>query len=103
MSNRLDTLKSMLDQDPNNAFARYGLAIEYTNMGENDKAVDEFRKLLDTNPNYAAAYYHGGRALENLGKVDDAREMYEKGIEVTERIGDNHTRSELQAALDILG
>jgi tetratricopeptide (TPR) repeat protein len=103
MANRLDTLKSMLAEDPKNTFARYGLAIEYTNIGENDKAVDEFRKLIDVNPNYAAAYYHGGRALENLGKVEEAREMYEKGIEVTTRIGDNHTKSELQAALDILG
>ena len=103
MANRLDTLKSMLDEDPKNTFARYGLAIEYTNLGENDRAVDEFRKLIDVNPNYAAAYYHSGRALENLGKVEEAREMYEKGIEVTTRIGDNHTKSELQAALDILG
>lgn len=103
MANRLDTLKSMLDEDPNNTFARYGLAIEYANIGENDKAIGEFRKLIDANPNYAAAYYHGGRALENIGKIDEARQMYEKGIEVTTRIGDNHTKSELQAALDILG
>jgi hypothetical protein len=28
--------------------------------------------------------------------------MYERGIEVTTRNGDAHTRSELQAALDLL-
>lgn len=102
MANRLETLKTMLEQDPHNAFARYGLAIEYANGGEYEQAVKEFRKVLDDNPNYAAAYYHGGRALESLGKLDDAKKMYNKGIEVTTQTGDNHTRSELQAALDML-
>jgi tetratricopeptide (TPR) repeat protein len=101
-SNRLDTLKSMLEQDPTSAFARYGLAMEYVNLGRLDEAIDEFHSLLGTHPNYAAGYYHAGRALEQLGKIDEARAMYEKGIEVTTRTGDAHTRSELQAALDIL-
>ena len=43
-----------------------------------------------------------GRTLERIGKIDEARTMYEKGIEVTSRTGDAHTRSELQAALDML-
>jgi hypothetical protein len=34
--------------------------------------------------------------------VEEAREVYEKGIEATARTGDQHTRSELQAALDML-
>ena len=101
-SNRLDTLKSMLEQDPTSSFARYGLAMEYANLGRFDEAVDEFHTLLGTNPDYAAAYYHAGRTLERMGKTDEARAMYEKGIEVTSRTGDGHTRSELQAALDLL-
>jgi hypothetical protein len=38
-----------------------------------------------------------------MGRIDEAREVLEKGIEVTTRTGDSHTRSELQAALDMLG
>ena len=101
-SNRLDTLKSMLQQDPASAFARYGLAMEYVNLGRLDEAVDEFHSLLGSHPDYCAGYYHGGRTLERLGKIDEARAMYEKGIEAATRTGDAHTRSELQAALDIL-
>jgi tetratricopeptide (TPR) repeat protein len=103
MSNRLETLKSMVAQNPADAFARYGLAMEYTNLGQLDDAVAEYRALLEANPNYAAGYYHGGRTLEKMGELDEARAMYEKGIEVTSRTGDAHTRSELQAALDMLG
>ncbi|HYP09619.1 MAG TPA: tetratricopeptide repeat protein [Bryobacteraceae bacterium] len=101
-SNRLDTLKSMCEQDPASAFARYGLAMEYVNLGRFDEALDEFHTLLGSNPDYSAGYYHAGRTLERVGKIDEARAMYEKGIEATTRTGDAHTRSELQAALDLL-
>lgn len=103
MSNRLEALKNMLEQDPNNTFARYGIAMEYANSGQLEEAIAEFRKVMEVKPDYAAAYYHCGRTLERLDRNDDARDMYEKGIEVTTRTGDAHTRSELQAALDLLG
>jgi tetratricopeptide (TPR) repeat protein len=102
MTNRTEALKAMVSQDPANAFARYGLAMELANTGQLESAVGEFRALLEHNPNYAAAYFHGGQVLEKLGDVEQARRFYEKGIEVTGRTGDGHTRSELQAALDML-
>jgi len=89
-------------QDPGNAFARYGLAMELVNSGRGEEAVEEFRALLAANPNYAAGYFHGGQTLEKLGRVEEARALYERGIEVTTRTGDGHTRSELQGALDLL-
>ena len=92
----------MVAQNPADAFARYGLAMELVKSGELQSAVAEFRALLEHNPNYAAAYFHGGQVLEKLGEVQQARALYEKGIEVTARTGDGHTRSELQAALDLL-
>ena len=100
--NRIETLKAMVAQNPADAFARYGLAMELIKGGEIASGVAEFRSLLEHNPNYAAAYFHGGQALEKLGDVGQARELYEKGIAVTARTGDQHARSELQAALDML-
>ena len=98
----METLKAMLAQNPQDTFARYGLAMEYANCGDWEAAVSEFKALLEHNPGYAAAYFHGGQALEKLGRVEDARDFYQKGIEVTVRSGDRHTQSELQAALDML-
>jgi len=99
---RLDTLKAMLEANPGDTFARYGLAMELANSGNLEEAVRQYRALLEKDPNYAAAYYHGGQALERLGQVEEARELYEKGIEVTSRSGDLKTRDELQAAIDLL-
>jgi Flp pilus assembly protein TadD len=101
-ANRLEILKTMLQQNPRDTFARYGLAMEFANSGQLESAVAEFHALLEFNPDYAAAYFHSGQALEKLGRVEEARQIYEKGIEVTSRTGDQHTRSELQAALDLL-
>ncbi len=102
MTDRMETLKSMLAQNPQDSFARYGLAMEYQNRGELESAVSEFRFLLKHNPDYAAAYFHGGQALEKLGRVEEARAFYQQGIEVTARSGDRHAQSELEAALDML-
>jgi Flp pilus assembly protein TadD len=102
MSSRLETLKSMVSQNPGDSFLRYGLAMEHANSGELEQAITEYRALLELNPNYGAAYYHGGQTLEKLGRRDEARQMFQQGIEATTRTGDQHTRSELQAALDLL-
>ena len=92
----------MLAEDPNNSFVRYGLAMEYMKSGGLEAAVSEFRSLQDSDPDYLAAYFHGGQTLERMGLVEEARDMYERGIEATKRTGDAHSRSELQAALDLL-
>ena len=103
MNNRLEVLKGMVAQNPNDSFARYGLAMEYAKSGDLEGAVGEYQALLAGNPNYAAAYYHGGQTLEKLGRWEEARTLYQQGIEATTRTGDSHTRSEIQAALDLLG
>ncbi|MGA2595211.1 MAG: tetratricopeptide repeat protein [Bryobacteraceae bacterium] len=103
MSTRLEMLKNMVAQSPNDSFTRYGLAMEYARSGDLEQAIQEYRALLAANPNYPAAYFHGGQTLEKLGRREEARTLYQQGIEATTRLGDLHTRSEIQAALDQLG
>ena len=79
---------------------RYGLAMEYIEAGELARAVEEFSAILAKDPAYSAAYFHGGQALEKLGQLEDARDFYRRGIANSR---DDHARSELQGALDILG
>src|SRR5947208_7776792 len=101
-SNRVEILKSMLEQKPEDGFARYGLAMEHVRSGELETAVEEFATLLNYNPGYAAGYFHGGQTMEKLGRIEEARELYRKGIEVTTASGDEHTRSELMGALSLI-
>jgi len=45
-SNRIGILQSMVDQNPSDTFARYGLAMEYANSGNLEEAVRQYRTLL---------------------------------------------------------
>jgi len=99
---RLEILKQMVAERPGDSFLRYGLAMEYRNTGDLAAALAEFNALMAADPDYAASYFHAGQTLEQLGKLEEARDVYRRGIEVTARKGDQHARSELEGALDLL-
>ncbi len=99
---RLETLMQLAQKDPRNSFALYGVAMEYAQRGEHDHAMEYFRQLWEANPDYAPAYYHAGQVLAKMGNVAEARRVMKIGIEVTSRLGDDHARSELEAALSQL-
>jgi tetratricopeptide (TPR) repeat protein len=99
-TSRIDVLRDLLAQNPGNSFMRYGLAMEYVKTGEFARAVDEFSAILASDATYSAAYFHGGQTLEKMGRIDDARDFYRRGIANSR---DDHARSEMQGALDILG
>jgi cytochrome c-type biogenesis protein CcmH/NrfG len=97
---RTAMLAELLAQDPNNVLARYGLAMEYSNSGEFDRALAEFQKLLDANPDYAAGYFMAAQTLVKAKRPEEAKRMLHDGIAAAQRKGDNHARSEMQAMLD---
>jgi len=92
----------MVEQNPADTFSRYGLAMELRNGGDLEGAIAQFQELRRINPDYSATYFHAGQTLERLGRLEEARAIYQEGIEVTTRKGDQHARSELQGALDML-
>lgn len=102
-STRLDILKNMVAQNPGDAFSRYGLALEYRNTGDLESSKREFEVLASADPDYVPAYYQHGRTLETMGLLEEARLTYRAGIDAATRKGDSHARSELEAALDLLG
>jgi tetratricopeptide (TPR) repeat protein len=103
MSKRLEMIREMLTQKPDDSFLLYGLANEYKNLGDLTKALETYRRLMELHPDYVAAYYQCGQAYEQAGNLEDAAKTYDLGIDAARRVGDGHALSELQAARDILG
>ena len=99
---RIDALKQFLEEDPNDSFSRYALAMELTKLERYDDAISEYRTVVANDPDYVATYYQLAKTLESQGLIDEARETYRTGITVATRIGDAHTREELTAALEML-
>jgi hypothetical protein len=72
---RVSMLSEILAQNPKDTFARYGLAMEYSNSGNTQRAVEEFGKLLEFNPDYTPAYFMAAQALARAARVDEAKNM----------------------------
>ncbi len=97
---RIASLNELLTQDPNNAFARYGLALEHSNAGDFDRALDEFGKLLAAHPDYVPGYQMSAQTLMKAGRPGEAKSMLENGIASAQRKGDSHAESEMAAMLE---
>jgi predicted Zn-dependent protease len=96
---RLAMLTEILAHSPNDAFARYGLALEHSNRGETEKALEEFGKLLAAHPDYTAGYFMAAQTLAKAARPDDAKKMLGNGIASAKRTGNAHALSEMEAML----
>ena len=92
-------LNEILTQNPNDAFARYGLAMEYSNRGEVETAMSEFGKLLAAHPDYTPGYFMAAQALAKASRVDEAKKMLADGIASAQRTGNGHALSEMEGML----
>jgi predicted Zn-dependent protease len=96
---RVALLNEVLSQNPSDAFARYGLAMEYSKNGDVERALEEFGKLLATHPDYTAGYFMAAQTLAKAERVDEARQMLADGIASAKKKGDGHAESEMEAML----
>jgi predicted Zn-dependent protease len=102
MSDRLESLKQLVAEYPNDAFARYGLALEYANTGQTETALQEFAKLLEQHPEYTAGYQMAAQTLLREGRNDQARQLLQEGIACARRARNAHAESEMQQMLQDL-
>jgi Tfp pilus assembly protein PilF len=100
---RRQMLEEFVAAKPNDAFARYGLAMECANSGDTTAADQQFKTLLGAHPEYVAAYFQYGQFLVKVGRPEEARSTLTAGIATARRSGDDHARSEMEAALAELG
>lgn len=95
-------LNEILAQNPTDAFARYGVAMEYAGRGETDAALAEFARLLTDHPDYTAGYFMAAQTLARAGRARDAKNRLAEGIACAKRTNNPHALSEMQAMLDEL-
>jgi cytochrome c-type biogenesis protein CcmH/NrfG len=79
--NKIAMLTEILTLNPGDAFARYGLAMEYANQGQTDPSLAEFDRLLSTHPDYTP------------------KTRLDQGIASARRTGNQHALNEMQALL----
>jgi predicted Zn-dependent protease len=99
---KIAMLNEILAQNPTDAFARYGLAMEYAGQGETETAVSEFARLLNEHPDYTAGYFMAAQTLAKADRADEAKTRLTQGIACARRTGNQHALGEMQAMLDEL-
>ncbi|MEO5569549.1 MAG: tetratricopeptide repeat protein, partial [Bacteroidia bacterium] len=80
--NRIELLKEYLDDDPDDAFTLYALALEYLKEENFFKAKYYFSTLVNKHSDYLPVYYQFGKLSEKLNETEKANEMYLKGIDL---------------------
>ena len=99
---RLETFRRMVAERPDEPFARYSLAMAFRSLGKNADAAREFDELARRKPEYVATYLMYGQVLEALGRGAEAARAYELGIAAAATARNDHARSELAQALEVL-
>ncbi|MGC2463905.1 MAG: tetratricopeptide repeat protein, partial [Candidatus Acidiferrum sp.] len=106
MTDQKKTRRQMLEEfvakKPDDAFSRYGLAMECINSGDPTAADAHFRALLDRNADYIPAYLMYAQLLARESRNDEARKVLSSGIDAASKKGDEHARSEMEALLSEL-
>lgn len=100
---KLAALNEILQLDPTNAFARYGLAMEHLSQGAVDAALAEFARVIEQSPDYVPAYQMSAQTLARNQRPDEAVTILRQGLAAATRTGNTHAANEMQGLLDELG
>jgi tetratricopeptide (TPR) repeat protein len=101
MSTRLDTLLQFYNEDPQDPFNSYALAIEYLKT-DLTKSQEYFERLITEYESYVPTYYHAAKLFQETGNIEKAIQVYEKGIAVAKSQNDLKAARELKSAFDEL-
>jgi Tfp pilus assembly protein PilF len=99
---RLEKLKELLKESPDDSFLNHALALEYLKLDQVKSARAIFEALLGRDAGYVGSYYHLAKLLEGEGETENAINWYQKGMEKAREAGDRHSLNELQAAYEDL-
>ena len=106
MSEQKKTRRQMLEEfvakKPDDAFSRYGLAMECMNSGDTAAADTQFRALLNHNPDYVPAYLMYAQMLSRESRTAEAKDVLATGIGKAQKTGDQHAQGELEGLLNEL-
>lgn len=99
MNKRLAMLEQITASPAADAFAWYGLAMEYRKENRIDDALSAFENLRSKFPDYLAQYLMAGQTLIAANRPKEAITWLERGIELAQVQANPKALSELQSAL----
>lgn len=97
---RESMFKQVLEIDPEDTLANYGLGSIAVEKGDWQVARTHLEKVLEQDPKYSVAYLALGKALKGLGLKDEAKAIWQEGIKVSAAKGDLMPANQMQQELN---
>lgn len=98
--NRLQALKQFCDEEPQNPFNWYALALEYESI-DPTQTENLFNQLLKDHESYLPTYFPAAHFFASQNKLDKALQIFEDGIKLAQSQNESKTAKELSSALEI--
>ena len=96
---RIEALKGMLSQEPDDATLHYMLGLEYCKAQMHAEAVETLRQYLRKADDEGAAYRALAQSLQSLGRLEETRQAYRDGLAAATRHGHQPMIEEFTQAL----
>ena len=103
MSERIETIKAMLRDNPGDVFLLYSLGMEEASRGRLDLAAIAFIECITADKDYLPARIELGKVLRSGGELDHARAAFEGALDLAGRQGDSHSADAIREQLEALG
>ncbi len=101
-ADRLEQLRALLAEEPEDAFLQYAMALELRRLGRGSDALIALAQLAKSQPEHIATYYQLASLLADMGRPADAITACEAGMLRCTMAGDRKTRAELDTLRETL-
>ena len=99
---KISMFKQVLEIDPVDQVANFGLGSVYHDLKRYDEALPPLQTVVKEYKDYSAAYVLLGKTMEKLSRQDEAIQTYREGIAVASKKGDLMPLKEMQHKLNQL-
>ena len=102
MSDRIAALQKMLERNPGEARAHFGLAAEYERAGDTQHVIQHLQRYLELAEDQGNAWGRLAAALVKAGRSEEAKQAYQRGNTQAHAHGHPSMAGEFELALEDL-
>ena len=102
MEDRVGMFKKVLEIDPKDQVANFGLGSIYLETGRYQEGREPLKTVIEEYQDYSAAYLLLGKTWEKLSNQEEAIETYKKGIAAASKKGDLMPLKDMQNRMNQL-
>lgn len=102
MEERVGMFKQVLEIDPKDQVANFGLGSIYLETGRYQEGLEPLKTVIEEYQDYSAAYLLLGKTWEKLSNKEEAIQVYKKGIAAASKKGDLMPLKDMQNRMNQL-